>query len=141
MCKFFSLVSNGAGKIYYFDWTVREQILKGKLDYEHDSHSSIADYFGLNEDKCNKWEYNVFTKGLTEDQINTKDDTRRVSDSVKAINFKDVIPQLNVKSIFHPFNDRDRKRITKKDILNLKNWDSVGDSVGDSVWDSVWDSV
>lgn len=31
MCKFFSLISDGTGKVYYFDAAVRKQIIAGTL--------------------------------------------------------------------------------------------------------------
>ena len=58
MCKFFSLVSNSKGEIFYFDSKIRDKIENGKLDYEPDSHTSIADYYGYigaREDNLNKF--------------------------------------------------------------------------------------
>ena len=46
MCDFFSLNSDGKGKIMYFDWALREKCLSKELNYEPDSHTSIADFFG-----------------------------------------------------------------------------------------------
>ena len=66
---------------------------------------------------------------------------------------KTVVPQLIVKPILHPFEDKKRKKVNKKDIERLKEWSlvwdsvwssirgSVGYSVGNSVWNSVWSSV
>ena len=59
---------------------------------------------------------------------------------------KELNKYLIKKPIVHPFKDiKPPKKITKKMIKLLKNWDSVRDSVwdsvGDSVWNSVWDSV
>ena len=162
MCEFFSLISDGKGKIYYFDAKVRKEIIAGKSEYSNtDSHTSIADYFGFKgakEDKMNKYEYNPLTKEFTIDQINTTDDSAKVEKKCKKLDFKLIVPELVTKPIIHPFVDiPERKRVTKKDILLLKKWDSVRDSVGDSVkdsvrdsvgdsvkdsvWDSVWDSV
>ena len=60
MCNFFSLVSDGKGKIMYFDYKIRKQIIAGKSNYENtDSHTSIADYYGYKgsgEDTLNKYE-------------------------------------------------------------------------------------
>ena len=68
MCDFFSFVSKGDGKLIYFDWKIRKKIIGGLIkDYESDSHTSIADYFGYKgaeEDKLNKFEYNPLTKIL-----------------------------------------------------------------------------
>jgi len=158
MCNFFSFNSDGK-EFYWFDWKLRKKVLAGKLDYEPDSHTSIADYFGFKgkkEDSLNKYEYNPLTKEFRVDQINIKDDSKKAEKWVKSLDFKKVCPLLIVKLIIHPFKLGVVKP-TKKDIELLKVWasvwasvgdsvgDSVRDSVGDSVWasvrDSVWDSV
>ena len=146
MCEFFSLISDGKGKIYYFDAKVRKEIIASKSEYSNtDSHTSIADYFGFKgakEDKMNKYEYNPLTKEFTIDQINTTNDSAKVEKKCKKLDFKLIVPELVTKPIIHPFvGIPERKRVTKKDILLLKKWDSVGDSVRDSMWDSMRDSM
>ena len=144
MCKFFSFISN-RGHIHYFDNEIRQKIIKGELNYELDSHSSIADYFGVNEDKFNKYEYSPLTKEFTVDQINGKDDSDYMRKWVEKLDFSKIVPELVLKPIVHPFNDIQKKSVTKKDVELLKQWvsvkDSVRDSVKDSVKASVWDSV
>ena len=58
MCEFFSFVMNDKGKMFYFD---REQRLafneSNPKKYYIDSHASICDFYKLNEDKVNKYEY------------------------------------------------------------------------------------
>ena len=142
MCNFFSFNSDGK-EFYWFDWELRKKVLAGKLDYEPDSHTSIADYFGFKgkkEDSLNKYEYNPLTKKFRVDQINIKDDSRKAEVWVKSLDFKEVCPLLIVKPIIHPFKLGVVKP-TKKDIELLKVWASVWDSVRDSVWDSVGASV
>jgi hypothetical protein len=156
MCMFFSAVSDGKGKVYYFDSKLRAKCKSKELNYEPDSHTSIADYFGFKgeaEDKLNKYEYNPLTKEFTIDQLNTTNDSQEVERVYKGLNFKKIVPELIVKPIVNPFELPEVKKVTKQDILNLKKWanvedsvwdsvwDSVGGSVRDSVWDSVWDSV
>jgi len=164
MCKFFSLDSDGNGKIMYFDWELRKQVIDGKLNYEPDSHTSIADYFGYRsekEDKLNKYEYNPLTKEFNIDQLNTTDDSVKIKKFCEELDFKTIIPQLIIKPIINPFKDRNITEITEEDIELVKKWasvralvgvsirssvwasvrDSVGASVGASVRDSVWDSV
>ena len=153
MCKFFSLASDGKGNIFYFGSKARKQILSGKLKYETDSHTSIADYFGYkgaDEDRLNKYEYNPLTREFTVDQLNTRNDSKVVEEFCNKLDFSTVVPELICHPIVHPFRDvKPRKRITKGDLLLLKEWDSVRDSirdsirnsVGDSVWDYVWRSV
>ena len=140
MCKFFSFNSDKEGKFYYFDWKLRQQILKGKLDYEVDSHTSIADYFGFKgvlEDKLNKYEYNPLTREFTIDQINTTNDSVKAEKWVRDLDFSKIVKPLIIKPIIHPFKIK-AKKVTKLEIKLLQKWDSVWDSVRDSVRDSVW---
>ena len=146
MCQFFSLVSDGKGKPMYFDWKLRNKVLDGTLkgNYEPDSHTSIADYFGYKgekEDKLNKYEYNPLTKVFQVDQLNTDDDSKQIEKFCKELDFKKIIPQLIIKPIIYPFNDFKVTSVTKEDLKLLKKWASVGYSVGNSVRDSVGDSV
>ena len=143
MCEFFSCVSDGKGKIMYFDWELRKKILNEELDYGPDSHTSIADYFGYKgkkEDKLNKYEYNPLTKKFTIDQLNTKDDSKQVETFCNKLDFKTIIAPLIIKPIVNPLLGKPKK-VTEKEIELLKQWASVWDSVRDSVRDSIWDSV
>ena len=149
MCKFFSLISDGNGKACYFDAKLRADVKQGLIKVESpDSHTSIADYYGFKgskEDTVNKWEYNPITRVLTEDNIAVDNDKFFVEKVCQELDFKEIIPQLNIKKIINPFIDRKALKVTKKDLHLLKEWDSVSDSVRDSVMysvrDSVWDSV
>jgi len=159
MCEFFSLLSNGKGQIYYFDYSIRKQIISGKSKYKYtDSHTSIADHFKLNEDKMNKWEYNPLTQNLVLDQLNAfRNDESKVLNKCNKLDFKLIVPELIIKPIIHPFEDVQNGAVVESDINLLRKWnsvrasvgasvrasvrDSVGASVRDSVWASVWDSV
>lgn len=153
MCNFFSLLSDGKGKIYFFGAKIRKAIIAKKLEYEGtDSHTSIADYYnfkGEAEDKLNKWEYNPLTGELKCDQLNAIDDNKQVLEVCKKLDFKKIVPELIIKRIIHPFKIKPPEKITKKHIGLLQQWDSVRGSVRgsvwgsvrDSVWGSVWDSV
>ena len=146
MCSFFSMVSKGDGVPMYFDWELRKKCLSRELNYNPDSHTSIADYFGFNgkrEDRLNKYEYNPITQEFVIDQLNTKDDSESIKSFCLSLDFSTIVPALICKEPVHPFaihND-----VTQEDIDNLVKWASVRASVrasvGDSVWDSVWDSV
>ena len=147
MCDFFSFVTNSRGRQYFFDWPQRQAILKNKLASkrgqtitEADSHSQICDYYDLDCDKVNKYEYNPLTKVFTVDQINTKDRSIIEERWVREINFKAIVEPLIIKEIINPFEIK-WKRETKKDIENLKKWSSVWVSACNSVRDSVRDSV
>jgi hypothetical protein len=148
MCKFFSLISDGNGKPYYFDWKQRQSILKKDPEFNMvetaDSHSSISSYYGFTgekADKVNKFEYNPLTKVFTIDQINTTDDKCLIEKFCREVNFKTIIEPLIIKPIIHPLKDIKAKKVTKKDLLLLKEWSSVFDSVWASVGSSVRDSV
>ena len=163
MCQWFSFVTDGKGKMFYFNNESRRVIYdKGTLPCgnnpikargELDSHSTIAAFFGLDCDKVNKYEFRPLDRHFTIDQINTKDDSASVKRKCKKLDFSLLAPpELIIKPIIHPFKI-DRKIATKQDVELLKKWasvrasvgasvgDSVGASVGDSVWDSVRDSV
>ena len=142
MCKFFSLCSQGDGKPLYFDAKIRKEIITKKSKYETtDSHTSIADYFGhrgLDEDKLNKYEYNVFTKRIEIDHLGSKNDSKQIKEFCDNLDFTTIVPQLKIKLIIHPFKDIQTLEVTKADIKLLKEWASVWASVRASVWASVW---
>ena len=149
MCGFFSFISDGEGKMYYFDAKIRRQILKGKsigyaLDsYTLDSHTSIADYFGFKgrgEDRINKYEYNPLTKIFQINQLNTTDDSDQIKRLCEQLDFKTIVPQLVIKPIVYPFQIQ-KNSVTKEDIELLKKWVSSQDSTWDSIWYSIEDVV
>ena len=152
MCKFFSLVSNGKGKIYYADAKLRKSSHWAKTETSPDSHTSIADYFGFKgekEDLLNKYEYNPLTQKLVKDQLNAEDDSKSVEEQCRKLDFKKIVPELIIKPIIHPFKLPKVEKPTKKDLENLKKWvsaralarTSVRDAVRDSIWTSVGASV
>jgi hypothetical protein len=109
----------------------------------------ICKFYGLDEDDCNKYEFNPLTKMLTVDQQNSGiDDRVQVEKWCLGLDWKKIIEPLIVKPIINPF-ELEPQEGTEQDIEDLKNWDSVwasvwasvGASVGDSVWASVWNSV
>jgi len=146
MCQFFSLISDGHGKAYYFDAKARAALRESNLwGYEPDSHTSIAALWELDEDKCNKYEYNPFLQRFCVDQTNTRDDRRAIKKFCQDLDFKTIVPELVLHPIVKPFDRKGCPRINKQDKENLAMWASVRDSVEasvrDSVWASVWESV
>ena len=158
MCKFFSFCTdsvNHPAEYYFFDWDYR----KANLDDDGvDSHSHICAHFKLNEDRCNKYEYNPLTKAFTVDQINSnRDDSEAAEKWAKRLDFKTIVEPLIIKPIVNPFELPAVERVTDEQIGWLKEWasvralvgafvgdlvrDLVSDSVGSSVSDSVWESV
>ena len=146
MCKFFSCDSTGDGKPRYFDWELRKKVLSGELkNYEPDSHTSIADYFGYKaekEDVLNKYEYNPLTKVFTIDQQNAKRKDRiKIHKWLEKVDWKTIAEPLIIKPIINPFKDRNITEATPEDIELVKKWASIRASVWDSVRDSVRASV
>ena len=158
MCNFFSFVTdpvNHPAEYYYCDWEYR----KANLEEDGaDSHSHICSHFNLNEDVCNKYEYNPLTGEFIVDQINSKrDDSEAAQKWANRLDFKTVVEPLIVKPIVNPLELPKVEQVTDEQIGWLKDWSSVKDSVGNSVgasvrasvgnsvWnsvgDSVWDSV
>jgi len=96
MCEFFSFISDGTGKVFYFDAKQRRDANLPKVDeYDFDSHSSIAAYFlqdPVADDRVNKYEYSNGRFKI--DQINVDDDSEQVKawifKFVKSKHFKDI---------------------------------------------------
>ena len=140
MCKFFSLVTEPehGGQRFYFDWEYRKAHLS---DDNADSHSHICEVNGLDEDKCNKYEYNPLTRQFVVDVTNSATDDRvQVEEWLHNLDFKKIVEPLIIKQIINPFN-LPKVEVTKQHIRWLKDWDSVRASVRASVWTCVWDSV
>jgi len=95
MCKFISIITKGDKTPLYFDEKIRQELKENNpKNYEWDSHTSIADYFKLNEDKCNKYEYCPFTKKFTTDKINNKeDDSEAVAEWCKTQDWGGLVKQ------------------------------------------------
>jgi len=147
MCKFFSCLSDGKGKLFYLDAEMRNKV--GEND-SPDSHSFIVEYLAKEEllaksnrtqDRLNSWEYNPLTKNLNCDQMNTRDDTKAVHRQLDAMDWKTIVPQLNVKELFNPLEDRARHKVTRHEIDSLRQWALIGDAAKASVEDYIWASV
>jgi len=169
MCRWFSCISDGRGRMYYFDEKQRQEIYDGKAlackigrnpittRDDLDSHSALADFYGVNCDKVNKYEFRPLDRKFQIDQINTLDDSTEIKRRCQRLNYKKLAPpELILKPLVNP-TMLGRKRATANDIILLKKWDSVRasvwggvrdsvrgsvrDSMGDGVWASVRDSV
>ena len=154
MCQFFSFVTDPVGhpaEYYCFDWEYR----KANLDDDGvDSHSHICAHFALDEDRCNKYEFNPLTKAFKTEQINSeRDDSEAAEKWVKRLDFKTIVEPLIIKPIANPLELPKVEQVTDEQIGWLKDWasvrasvrnsvgNSVRNSVGNSVWDSGWNSV
>ena len=92
MCKFFSFVMNDGGKIFYFNREQRLDFLKNNpKDYYVDSHASICEFYKLNEDEVNKYEY------LGKLKVDTKcfdlgEGKQKIMNSfIKGLNLKELV--------------------------------------------------
>ena len=140
MCNFFSFVSDPSKPIperfMYMDWPTRQKIIAKELNYEADSHTSVADFFGYKgkaEDSLNKYEYNPLLGKFQVDQINNKiDDSAEAKKWVHELDFKKVVAPLIIKPIVHPFEIAPPE-ITPEILELLRQWDSVRASVWASV--------
>ncbi len=148
MCQFFSFLSDADCNLFYFDWSQRKRILKNVLKHprglyaasiEADSHTSIAWFYELDEDKMNKWEYNPLTQSLKLDYGSERYNKQTISDKIHSLDFHTIIKPLIIKPIVDPLKKMNKP--TTKNLELLKQWASVWDSVMASVWDSVMDSV
>ena len=145
MCKFFSFVTQGDGKMFYFADDIRKKILKKELNYGTDSHSSIIDYYfgqqsitaefhkGDLEERFNKYEYNPLTKSFIIDSLssNVPDDSKIVSKKCEMLDFSTIVPELIVKPIVNPLLIERSEIVSAQEIKLLKNWASIRTSVGD----------
>ena len=154
MCKFFSFVTdpiNHQAEYYYFDWDYRKANLG---DEGMDSHSHICTHFNLNEDICNKYEFNPLTGEFEIDQINSeRDDSEAAKKWANRLDFKTVVEPLIVKPVVNPFKLTEVTEVTAEHIQWLHDIALVRDSIFDSImtsienWafasvmDSVWASV
>ena len=142
MCNFFSFVTdpvNHPAEYYYFDWEYRKAHME---EDGADSHSHICAHFKLNEDRCNKYEFNPLTGRFDIDQINSeRDDSNAAEKWAKRQDFKTIVEPLVIKPIVKPFELPKVEQVTDEQIGWLKEWASVRDLVGASVWASVRDSV
>ena len=139
MCNFFSFCTmpDSTSDFYYFDWQMRQADKDGA-----DSHSHICAHFRIDEDRCNKYEYNPLTGVFTVDMRNAvKDDSKRAEKWVKQLDWKTIVEPLIIKPIQVPLELPAVKAPTEEQISWLKEWVSVWDSVWDSVKASVRDSV
>ena len=138
MCQFFSFVTDPVGHLaeyYHFDWEYR----KAHLDDDGaDSHSHICAHFALDEDRCNKYEFNPLTKAFKTDQINSeRDDSEAAEKWANRLDFKTIVEPLIIKPIANPLELPKVEQVTDEQIGWLKDWASIWASVRASVRASV----
>ena len=136
MCDFFSFNSDGNGTFFYFTPKEIKKVEQTgnpkKLNFN--SHASIAEHFKLKEDKCNKYEYNPFSKEFEIDQTNSKDDKEKAEKWVRAFfeakNGKELIkfhkaflPKLDYKALEKQFEGipTENKKAAIKTIKRIED--------------------
>ena len=127
MCKFFSAISDGKGAVKFFK---PEDIAKlmsegNKKNYDWNSHTSIAHYHGIEgreEDRWNKWEYDVDKKILNKNKINASDDSENVKKFIQ-----DYLSSKNILYLRNLYN-RNSGYMNSGDMnsgdMNSGNWNS-----------------
>ena len=151
MCNFYSFLTDEKGNRYAMGHQIRVDIRSGKSDLREDSHASIAVLHKVDEDKCNKYEFNPLTRKLTLDTNNLGfNDSELINIDELIGDVKEAVPELVIKPIVHPFKDVKFDGEITEDIVGLVRewskvrvsvWGSVCGSVSGSVSDSVWCSV
>ena len=133
MCEWFSFLSDGKGKFFYFSDEQRKSFLKSNPNkLNMDSHASLAEYYFGNskaEDKSNKYEYNPFTETFKIDQINTTNDSQEAEKWVKELfkreflyikNAKKEIERIKNIKWFKPIKTINKKQLQVKANLIAK---------------------
>ena len=147
MCRFYSFLTDEKGNRYAMNHQIRLDIRSGKSDFREDSHASIAELWHIDEDKCNKYEFNPLTKKLKLDTQNLSfNDKELINIDELIAEVKEAVPELIIKPIINPLKDiKFEGEITDEIIGLVREWskvrDSVWDSVRNSVEYSVWHSV
>ena len=158
MCNFFSFLTDGNRRIYYFDGNQRRRHVTfrdGQSVPSYDSHTSIARFYGLNEDDWSKGEYNPFTDKLVLDQQNTTWDENKVRGMLSDVDWHTICGDLEgaraflreLREIpwFRPdgtLKDGDGIRVfeTKEAAWNAAR-NAARSAARDAAWDAVWDAA
>lgn len=158
MCNFFSFLTDGNRRIYYFDGDQRKNRVTFRDRQEvpsYDSHTSIARFYGLNEDDWSKGEYNPFTDKLVLDQQNTTWDENKVRGMLSDVDWHTICGDLEgaraflreLREIpwFRPdgtLKDGDGIRVfeTKEAAWNAAR-NAARSAARDAAWDAVWDAA
>jgi len=80
-----SVNSNGKGGVKFFKVEDIAKIMAegNKENYNWNSHTSIAHYYGHDEDRWNKWEYDPYKKELVADSLVTENDKAVVKEAIE----------------------------------------------------------
>lgn len=95
MCKFFSFIQNKDGDIAYLGAKERR---RGCASDVADHHSCIASYFHWNIDDCNKFEVDILTGEIDNDEIVHEDHVSRAHAWAKTLDYRLVHDTIKVKT-------------------------------------------
>lgn len=98
MCMFFSFLTDGEKKIYYFTPEQRKAHVtyrNGQKISNYDSHTAIANFYGLREDDWSRGEYNPYTNSLVIDQQHTTWDDAKVCKMLDAVDWHGLCGDLD----------------------------------------------
>mgnify|MGYP000851234177 FL=1 len=134
MCYFFSCLSNGKGKVHYFgiEDTLRVIFDGNPRSLDFNSHTSIAFYYNLDEDKYNQWEYDPKLEDLIEVHrgIGAKDDRTKVLKFLKSLSLENDYNLLE--QLYDcDFGKRSNKLI-QTGFNNIGNYNSGHHNIGDN---------
>ena len=143
MCRFYSFLTDEKGNRYGMNHQARLDIKNGKSDLRADSHASIAKLWSIDEDKCNKYEFNPLTRELKLDMQNLSfNDKELINIDELLEEVKEAVPELIIKPIIDPFKDiKFEGEVTDEMIGLVKEWSKVRNSIDDSVDNSVYNSI
>jgi hypothetical protein len=97
--------------------------------------------FDVDEDKCDKYEYNPLEGLFVVDHLNRKRTRPESAEKwARELDFSSIVPELVVKPIVNPL-EVERGAPSPDEIKLFRQWTSLRDSVWDSVEGSVRDSV
>ena len=127
MCRFYSFLTDEKGNRYAMNHQIRLDIRSGKSDLREDSHASIAELWHIDEDKCNKYEFNPLTKKLKLYTQNLSFNDKELIDINELMEeVKEAVPELIIKPIINPLKDiKFKGKITDKIIGMVKEWSKV----------------
>ena len=124
MCAPISFVTNGRGKVFYFDVDQRKKLLEEGTDpVDFDSHSFIVQYYrekslladkNTVEDQLNKYEYTLGEDGfrLVLDRLNTRDDSEQAKKWAERLDIESLFVYVGDKYKYLYCNDvKDRKEL------------------------------
>lgn len=158
MCNFFSFLTDGDHKLYYFSGDDRRKRVKfrdGQDVASYDSHTSIARYYGISEDDWSKGEYNPYTDKLTLDQQQTTWDEGRVRNMLAGVDWRGLCGDLKgaraflreLKDIpwFKPdgtLHDGDGIKLFETwDAARAAAWNAAWDAARDDAWNAAGDAA